>query len=216
MNKHFYSYAKERGKSDKKKNHSLNKRRYICVIFHEVSRQLLCLLQWRAGPLRERQTHCRRRREMLIKAPMLNTELHKNLITAVKHVYDAAISITGTRVSRSALCSVPEPGANHRPAPPRGSWSRPSVVVPDLQSPLAVLPSGRGIDGGQRSQRDTLTSPSPPPPLLPLLTPSSPSLPSSPFIFCRHLLPACSSSPFPLNMLEWGRIRYSSHCVCVC
>lgn len=33
-------------------------------------------------------------------------ELHKNPIMAVKHVYDATINITGTRVRRNAFCNI--------------------------------------------------------------------------------------------------------------
>lgn len=132
----------------------------------------------------------------------------------MKHVYDATISIIGTRVSRGMLCNVPSR------EPITGRLFTLLMVTPlcgrfpDLQSPLglseAVLPSGRGIDGGQRSQKDTLTYSTPS---------SSHSIlsinPQFCLHFCLHLLSACSSSLFPLGMLATEAYALLPPCVCV-
>lgn len=154
----------------------------------------------------------RRRREMLIKAPMLNTELHKNLITVMKHVYDGAISIRGTRVSRSALCNVPKPGANHRPALPQAHGHAPLWSFQTCNHRWRFSHQAEGLMG-VRGHRETL-SPLPPPP--PPLTPSSPSIPSSPFIFVFICSMPAAAPCSPSTCWEWSWIHYSSPCVCVC
>lgn len=160
----------------------------------------------------ERASRRRRRREMLIKAPMLNTELHKNLITVVKHVYDGAISIRGTRVSRSALCNVPKPGANHRPALPQAHGHAPLWSFQTCNHRRRFSHQAEGLMG-VRGHRETL-SPLPPPP--PPLTPSSPSIPSSPFIFVFICSLPAAAPCSPSTCWEWRWIHYSSPCVCVC